>query len=208
MNDKRDVSFEEDLARLVGDDLRIPQRAVINQMRIMANWRIPEVLSHGFRTAKQALLLARFMGWSEADCESVYYAGTVHDLGKLVVGKDILMKTSLLEDQEVEIVRKHTQAGYGIFFPLEGDLYQACALVALNHHERWDGKGYPNGIKGENIPALARLISVVDVYDCICYDRPYRTGMTEEYALEELQNCQGTQFDPLFVEKFCQMRNQ
>ncbi len=127
-------------------------------------------------------------------------AGLYHDIGKITIPDNILKKPGPLSESEWEIMKKHTISGYQIL--RAADRYSNLAEYALTHHERFDGDGYPNNIKGENIPLYSRIISVVDAYEAMTSDRPYRKAMTEDEAMDELKKHQGTQFDPTVVDVF------
>ncbi|PKM80682.1 MAG: phosphohydrolase [Firmicutes bacterium HGW-Firmicutes-13] len=123
----------------------------------------------------------------------------VHDLGKVGISDKILFKKSKLTDDEWEIMKQHSEKGYRIA-QSSPDLALVADLI-LRHHERWDGSGYPLGLKGEEIPIECRILAVVDAYDAMFNERPYNRVMTHEEAVAELRHCKGTQFDPVLVEE-------
>jgi len=139
----------------------------------------------------------------EDEIKGLEQAGLFHDIGKISIPDSILNKPGKLTDEEYEIIKSHTQVGYQIL--RAADEYSDLAIHALHHHERWDGKGYPSRLKGEDIPLFSRIINVVDAYEAMTADRPYRKKMSQEYAVSEIVKCSGSQFDPkiaqLFVEK-------
>jgi diguanylate cyclase (GGDEF)-like protein/putative nucleotidyltransferase with HDIG domain len=137
---------------------------------------------------------------SEEDLKELEQAGLFHDIGKIAIPDNILNKPGKLTDEEYEIIKTHTQVGYQIL--RAADEYSDLAIHALHHHERWDGKGYPSGLKGNNIPLFSRIICVVDAYEAMTADRPYRKAMQCESAIIELNRCAGTQFDPNLVDIF------
>jgi diguanylate cyclase len=130
-------------------------------------------------------------------------AGLFHDIGKISIPDRIIGKPGKLTDEEFDIIKTHTSIGYQIL--RAADEYSDLAIHALHHHERWDGSGYPSKLKGEDIPLFSRIINVVDAYEAMTADRPYRKKLSKEYAVSEIIRCAGTQFDPniakLFVEK-------
>jgi diguanylate cyclase (GGDEF)-like protein/PAS domain S-box-containing protein len=130
-------------------------------------------------------------------------AGLFHDIGKISIPDIILNKPGKLTDEEYDIIKTHTEVGYQIL--RAADEYSDLAIHALHHHERWDGKGYPTGMKENEIPLFSRIIGVVDAYEAMTSDRPYRKKKSEEYAIQELKKYSGTQFDPkitkIFIEK-------
>ncbi|MFH2116853.1 MAG: HD domain-containing phosphohydrolase [Bacillota bacterium] len=137
------------------------------------------------------------------DIKELEQAGLFHDIGKISIPDGILNKPGKLTLEEYKIIKTHTEIGYQIL--RAADEYSDLAIHALHHHERWDGNGYPSGLKGKDIPLFSRIICVVDAYEAMTADRPYRNKMSEEYAILEITRCSETQFDPkiakLFVEK-------
>lgn len=127
-------------------------------------------------------------------------AGMFHDIGKISIPDSILNKQGKLTDEEYDIIKTHTEVGYQIL--RAADEYSDLAIHALHHHERWDGKGYPSGLKGKDIPLFSRIICVVDAYEAMTADRPYRKKLSEEYAISEIKKCSGTQFDPKIAKIF------
>ncbi len=130
-------------------------------------------------------------------------AGMLHDIGKVAISETILDKVLPLADSEWTEMKRHSEAGYNILSSVND--YGPLAACVLSHHERWDGTGYPNGLKGEAIPLLARIIAIADSYDAMVSNRPYRKGMSHEDALEEIKVCAGKQFDPEIVRVFIEM---
>jgi HD-GYP domain-containing protein (c-di-GMP phosphodiesterase class II) len=129
--------------------------------------------------------------------------GLLHDLGKLYIPNNILAKTEKLDDVELSIIKEHPMFTYLLFPPTEN--FRVIRDISISHHERWDGKGYPLGLNGEDIPIEARIAAIADTYDAMTSDRPYRSGKNHEVALEEIKNGAGAQFDPFLVNKFLQM---
>ncbi|MBN2299738.1 MAG: PAS domain S-box protein, partial [Acholeplasmataceae bacterium] len=127
-------------------------------------------------------------------------AGLFHDIGKISIPDSILNKPGKLTDEEFEIIKSHTQIGYQIL--RAADEYSDLALHALHHHERWDGKGYPSGLKEDSIPLFSRIINIVDAYEAMTADRPYRKKLSKAYAVSEIIRCAGTQFDPKLAKVF------
>ncbi len=149
---------------------------------------------HSQRVARYAREIARRMGWSAGDQDRVYYAGLLHDVGKIRVADSIINKNGSLTDEEYAEIKLHTLAGYYIL----KEVSSVCdfAIGARWHHERYDGKGYPNGLSGENIPLIARIIGVADAYDAMTSNRCYRESMSQAQVRAEIQRGSGTQFDP------------
>jgi diguanylate cyclase (GGDEF)-like protein len=159
--------------------------------------------SHSSRVAELSALIAERMGLPPEEIELTRLAGSLHDLGKLAIPEEILRKPGPLTDAERLVLERHPQIGYRMLESLGVD---PVATWVLHHHERWDGTGYPEGLPGEEIPLGARIIFVADAYDAMTSDRIYRSRLTEEDALLELERCADSQFDPAVVHAFAAER--
>ncbi len=151
---------------------------------------------HSERVAELAARIATRLGVDREQVELTRLAGSLHDLGKLAIPEDILRKPGPLSEAERLVLERHPQIGFRMLESLGVD---PVADWVLHHHERWDGSGYPNAVAGETIPLGARIIFVADAYDAMTSDRVYRERFTDEEALDELERCSGTQFDPAIV---------
>ena len=149
---------------------------------------------HSVRVAKYSRMIAEKMGLSAEMCENIYYMGLLHDIGKIGVPNEIINKPAKLTDEEYDVIKTHPGIGYGILSEIKSrpDL----ATGALWHHERYDGKGYPEHKAGEDIPLEARIIAVADTYDAMTSNRSYRKFLPQEKVRSEIENNIGTQFDP------------
>ena len=153
-----------------------------------------ETMDHADRMASLAKELGSQLGLNEADMDALELMATLHDLGKIGINNNILSKPEKLNDTEWVEIRKHPEIGYRIALTIPE--LQDIAGYILSHHERWDGKGYPEGLSGREIPYISRIISVVDAYDAMTEQRPYRKNRTQQEAAEEILRNAGTQFDP------------
>lgn len=155
---------------------------------------------HVERVNAYAQALAMELGWDEEKREVLEFGAILHDIGKIAVRESVLSKHGPLTEEEWEEMRQHPQVGARM---IEGIPYLAPAIpVVLYHHERWDGKGYPAGLRGEAIPIEARLLAVADTFDAMTSVRPYRSPLSPEEAFEEILNAAGRQFDPSIVRAF------
>jgi putative nucleotidyltransferase with HDIG domain len=153
---------------------------------------------HSKRVADMSLDLAKEMGLSGRSLEELHIAAHLHDIGKLGVPEEVLHKTGKLLPHEFEQIKAHAEIGYNILSKSKG--LKAIAKIVRHHHERWDGKGYPMGLKYDKIPLGSRIIAVCDSIDAMTSERPYRRALSWEACIEEVIRNKGVQFDPLVVE--------
>ena len=155
---------------------------------------------HSQRVTHMAKKIAHYLGCSAPEIDSLEFAGLLHDIGKIGVRDTVLMKKEALTNEEWSEIRRHPEIGESIVRPLK--LFSLEASIIRHHHERWDGKGYPDGLKETEIPFLSRIITVADSFDAMVSNRPYRPSKPIDQALKELERCKGTQFDPEIVDAF------
>jgi HD-GYP domain-containing protein (c-di-GMP phosphodiesterase class II) len=155
---------------------------------------------HSDRVAHLSAETARALGFSPDEVERVRIAGIVHDVGKIGVPESVLCKPGRLTDDEFERIKQHPEIGFRILEGIPG--LQDILPGVLHHHERYDGRGYPHGLAGDEIPLLARIIAVADTFDAMSSNRAYRSKMAREVVLAEIANCAGSQFDPRVAEAF------
>ncbi|MEW6710352.1 MAG: HD domain-containing phosphohydrolase, partial [Candidatus Riflebacteria bacterium] len=158
---------------------------------------------HSERVTDLSMRLAIEMGVERSEVEKIKLGGLLHDIGKIGIPEGILNKPGRLNDEEFTIIKSHPELGVRILGKVE--FLAGVVPIIKFHHERFDGKGYPDGLKGESIPLLARIVSVVDTYDAMTTDRPYRKALSIEEALKEIHHCSGTQFDPGIGAAFIRM---
>lgn len=158
-----------------------------------------DVAGHSDRVVRYALVLGRKLRLPRVDMDALAYVGPLHDLGKRVVPPEILNKPGSLTAEEYEQIKRHPEAGVEILLEAAVGLSSSALALLRHHHERWDGDGYPDGLKGEEIPIVARVLSVADAYDAMTMDRPYRKGLPHSEAMLRVCDNAGTQFDPAVV---------
>lgn len=158
-------------------------------------WADSELVAHSVRTAKIAATLCRHLGWSEVAADELERAALFHDIGKTLLPHALLSKPGPLTVEERELVRRHTTWGASLLAALD-ETPALSREVALHHHERWDGAGYPDGQAGADIPEAARIVAVADAYDALTADRTYRQPIPPRAALDRLRVDSGGQFDP------------
>lgn len=172
---------------------------------IMETVKVKDVATyeHCIRVSRGSRLLAKAAGLDELEQKIVEFAGLFHDIGKIGIPDEILLKPARLTDEEFHIMKEHPEKSVQILQPLAHIEFYARLLPGVRyHHERFDGAGYPHGVKGEKIPIESRIILVADTYDAMTADRAYRKGLAPEVAYKELMDFAGRQFDPKLVEIF------
>jgi putative nucleotidyltransferase with HDIG domain len=162
-----------------------------------------ETEGHSRRVTDLTLQLARAMGVSEAECVHIRRGALLHDIGKMGIPDSVLLKSEQLTPAEWDVMRRHPDYARELLERIE---YLRPALdIPYHHHERWDGSGYPRGLQGEEIPLAARIFAVVDVWDAVTSDRPYRPAWSTERAREYIASLAGTELDPRAVEAFLEL---
>ena len=164
-----------------------------------------ETNEHAKRVTKYALALGQKLNFKISKLDELILVARLHDIGKIGISEDILLKPGSLTDEEFEIMKTHTEKGYRII-NASSELYTVAKCV-LTHHERWDGKGYPLGLKEDAIPLVSRIINIADSFDVMTNNRPYKNTKSKNEAIKELQRCSGTQFDPTLVQYFIEYIN-
>lgn len=182
------------------------QQLFVHSIRALANAidaRDPYTSGHSERVTRFSVMIAERMGFSDQDVEQLRYASLLHDIGKIRIRDHILHKPGKLTDEEFAEMKRHPEYGVEIMRPVQA--FQSVLPFMLYHHERFDGRGYPSGLAGLDIPVQARIMCVADCFDAMTSDRPYRRGMPVLEAAEELRRHRGTQFDPEAVDVFLQL---
>ncbi len=211
----------DELVRERTKELILTQEVTIEAMATIAEWRDPETGGHIKRTQNYVRALAKhlkqypdFMQQLDEDTiERLYLSAPLHDVGKVSIPDSILLKPGKLTDEEFEIMKKHTVYGRDALASAERRLRGASFLrlareIAYSHHERWDGKGYPQGTSGTDIPLAARLMSVADVYDALVSRRVYKPALDHNEVVSILTAGQGTQFDPHAIDAFLAIQDE
>ena len=182
------------------EDMRRTFRQSIQALCMALEAKHPYTRGHSQRVAIYSKLIAEAMGMSEDEVDSVYNAALLHDIGKIGIRQDELDKPGSLTEEEYRMFKEHVVISKKILEPLA--FLKDLIPGAYYHHERMDGKGYPEGLKGDEIPLMSRIIMVTDAYDAMTSDRAYRKALKHEEAIKELKKNAGTQFDPEVVDIF------
>lgn len=185
-------------------DLDHAREETLRRLALAAEFRDDQTYEHTERVGAGAAVLGIAAGLSCAEAETLRLAAPLHDVGKIGISDTILLKPGKLTDDEFALMKEHTVMGARI---LSGSNYDVLCLgetVALSHHERWDGRGYPKGLGGEEIPLSGRIVSLVDVFDALTHERPYKRAWSRQEALDEIVRGRGSQFDPRLVDLFAE----
>ncbi|OPX55607.1 response regulator receiver modulated metal dependent phosphohydrolase [Oceanospirillum multiglobuliferum] len=183
-------------------ELANSRKELIRRLGLAAEYKDNETGLHVQRMAEYTRLVALELGFSPANAETLASAAPMHDIGKLGIPDAILCKPGKLTDEEFEVIKSHPLIGAQILEHPDSELLTVAREVALYHHEKWDGSGYPEGLSGENIPITARIASIADVYDALISVRPYKKAWSTEQALALFEEQKGKHFDPNVVEAF------
>ena len=175
---------------------------VIQRLGRAAEYRDNETGMHVIRMSKFSELLAQANGMTQEECELILNASPMHDIGKIGIPDRILLKPGRLTPEEWEVMKTHSSIGGEILSGSSSELMKMAESIALTHHEKWDGSGYPGQLRGDDIPIEGRIVAICDVFDALTSDRPYKKAWTVEEAVEELDKCAGKHFDPNLVAKF------
>ncbi|MDE2416543.1 MAG: response regulator [Burkholderiales bacterium] len=178
------------------------ERETVIRLSRAAEFRDPETGAHILRMAHFSQIIARELGLSEADQYLLLEAAPMHDIGKVGIADRILLKPGRLDADEFEIMKRHATIGHDLLNGSLSRVLQAGAEIALGHHEKFDGSGYPQGIQGENIPLFCRIVAVADVFDALTSERPYKKAWEVEAAVDYLHAGSGSHFDPACVKAF------
>lgn len=190
---------------LATDQITLREKETILRLARAGEYRDEGTGNHVIRMAKYSRQIAEALGcFSKQDCDDLEYAAPMHDIGKIGIPDGILLKPGKLSEHEWEIMQTHTSIGHSILSDSQSRYMQIGAVIALNHHERFDGKGYPNGLKGEDIPLIARVVAVADVFDALVSARPYKQAWETDDAIAYIQQQAGTHLDPQCVDAFMQ----
>lgn len=188
--------------RKATEEILLREREIVMRLCRAAEFRDPETGAHLQRMAHYSSLIAKNLGMSDAEQELIMAASPMHDVGKVGIVDKILLKPGQFEAAEFEQMKTHAEIGYRLLQGSTSKTLQMAAEIALGHHEKWDGTGYPRGLKGDEIPVHCRIVAVADVFDALTSERPYKTAWPLDRALLYLQAASGTHFDPKVVDAF------
>jgi two-component system, response regulator RpfG len=193
-------------ALLVGDcgamatDLETGERDILRRLTRQIELRNNGSGLYSLRMGRFAALIARNLGLPNEQVQMLELAAPLHDMGKIGIPDAILLKRGKLSAQETTVMRRHPQIGHKILHGSGNRFVQLAAIIALRHHERWDGSGYPDGLSGQDIPRAARIVALADVFDALISERPYKDAWSYDAAIDYVRSCRGSLFDPTCVD--------
>ena len=192
----------EDQVGLATGQVRGRERETLLILARAGEYRDHDTGNHVMRMAKYARVMAEKLGFTEIDCEEIELAAPLHDIGKIGIPDSILLKPGKLTEGEFQIMQAHPLIGHEILSDSQSRFIQIGAVIALGHHEKFDGSGYPKRLRGADIPLAARIVAVADVYDALTSARPYKAAWPFEEAIAYIRDQSGQHFDPLCVQAF------
>jgi HD-GYP domain-containing protein (c-di-GMP phosphodiesterase class II) len=197
--DKATVAYEN---AVLTEEIEESQKEIIFTISEIAEQRSNETGKHVKRVALYSKLLAQAYGLSKQEVENIYVASPMHDIGKMAIPDDILKKPGKLTDDEMRIMQGHAEIGFDMLKSSKRNIMKMSAIIAQEHHEKYDGSGYPKGLKGEQISIVGRIVALADVFDALGSRRVYKDKWNIDTILEFIQNEKGKHFDPKIVDLF------
>ena len=192
----------ESMVRLRTEELLETRLQIVQRLGRASEYRDNETGRHIQRVSWTAVIIARSLGWTAQELENLLHAAPMHDIGKIGIPDTILLKPGKLNSAEWETMKTHTLIGAHILGGDDSELLRFAEEIALSHHEKWDGKGYPKGLAGEEIPVSGRIIAIIDVFDALTSARPYKERWPVEAAVRYIAEHRGTHFAPDLVDIF------
>ncbi|MCJ8270464.1 MAG: HD domain-containing protein, partial [Psychrosphaera sp.] len=183
-------------------ELEASQKLLVERLAMAGELKDEATGKHVIRVGKYAQFLAQLIRLPSEICEMIGSAAPLHDLGKIAIPDSILLKNSQLNDAQWTVMKTHAEIGAQLLYEPHSHLAQMASSIALSHHEKWDGSGYPGGLMGESIPIEGRITALCDVFDALMSKRPYKEAWSIESTVAEIQNLSGSQFDPNLVDLF------
>ena len=192
--------IQQDLINQATEEIRSREKETLMRLARAGEYRDTDTAKHLLRMSRYSRLLADAIGLSEEEAELIELAAPLHDIGKIGIPDDILRKKGALTQEEIMVMRRHPQIGYDILESSPSKYLRLGGEIALAHHERYDGSGYPSGLAGEAIPLSARIVAIADVFDALTSVRPYKAAWSIDMAMDYLRKESGQHFDPQLIQ--------
>ena len=201
---EQNASLEAEVAERT-QDLEVARLEILERLALAAEYRDDATQEHAWRIGRTCALLAAELAVPDPDVELIRRGAPLHDIGKIGISDLILLKRGKLTEREFELVKSHPSIGAAILAGSQSPLLRLAQEIALTHHERWDGRGYPQGLAGDATPLAGRIVAVADVFDALTHERPYKEAWPLETAVAEILIQANRQFDPNVVEAFAKL---
>ncbi|MBW2678848.1 MAG: HD domain-containing protein [Deltaproteobacteria bacterium] len=198
---KQLVKFADDLNKTV-KELQEAYLDTINRLVLAAEYKDEDTGDHIVRMSRYSALIAEKMGLSRKEAQDILYAAPMHDVGKIGIPDNILMKPGKLTDEEFDTMKTHHTMGATILAESKAEILRIAQVIAISHHEKWNGRGYPRGLAGDKIPIAGRIVGLADVFDALTSKRPYKIPYPVEVAVDIIQKERGEHFDPDVADVF------
>lgn len=202
---KQNLCYSSDLEHIIQQrthELQATQLEMIERLGLAAEYRDNETAAHTIRVGLYAKTIGTCLGLNEQTADQLRLSAPLHDIGKIGISDNILLKPGKLDEQEWEVMKKHAEFGYTILKDSKSTLLKNAGIIALTHHEKWDGSGYPAGLKGNDIHLYGRITAIADVFDALTMSRPYKKAWSTEEAADLINQQSGKHFDPSIVDAF------
>ena len=180
----------------------------IHRLVIAAEYKDEDTGGHILRMSRYSALIAEKLGLPTRDVRNIFYASPMHDVGKIGIPDSILLKSTKLSDEEFEIMKAHTTIGANVLANSKSEILQVAHQIAISHHEKWNGRGYPRGLVGDEIPMAGRIVGLPDTFDALTSRRPYKDPYPLGIAYDIISKERGQQFDPDVVDVFMEVRKE
>ncbi len=180
----------------------VDQNVVLESLSIAGEFKDNETGAHVRRIGRYSEVVARRLGWADVGCRAIGMTAPLHDVGKIGIPDKIILKPGKLDEEEWALMRTHPERGAAIIGGKSSALMRMAVRISLSHHEKWDGSGYPYGVKGVDIPIESRIVAVADVYDALMSRRPYKPAWTEDAVIAHMAEQSGRHFDPEIISVF------
>jgi len=202
------VKYADDLnttileLKTANQDLQEAYLDTIHRLVLAAEYKDEDTGDHIMRMSSYSALIAKKLGFSAKEVQDILYAAPMHDVGKIGIPDKILIKPGKLTEEEFEVIKTHSTIGAKILANSKAEILKIAEQIALSHHEKWNGRGYPEGFSGDNIPLVGRIVGLADAFDALTSKRPYKDPFPVEVALDIIKKDRGQHFDPDVVDVF------